>query len=56
MRLLGCRRAGRYSYDGLDGGGVPVGPGLMLRLFWHPLGLGMQRRRLLNFERLAGTT
>ena len=124
---MGCRRAGWYSYDGLDNGGVPsaarivpelqrvrvgdifpmtpkaedrfvvraVEParalvlgdaagqmswafvlepvdeastrlitrsrgaidrlvlGLMLRVFWHPLDFGMQRRQLLNLKRLV---
>jgi hypothetical protein len=126
---MGCRRAGWYSYDGLDNGGVPsaerivpelqrvrvggifpmppkardrfvvrvVEPdralvlgdaagqmswafalepagetgtrlitrsrgatgrlalGLMLKVFWHPLDFGMQRRQLLNLKRLAET-
>jgi hypothetical protein len=126
---MGCRRAGWYSYDGLDNGGVPsaerivaelqqvqvggifpmtpkaqdrfvvrvAGPeralvlgddagqmswafvlepagetgtrlitrsrgttgrlalGLMLKVVWHPLGFGMQRRQLLNLKRLAET-
>jgi len=123
---MGCRRAGWYSYDGLDNGGVPsaarivpelqrvqVGDifpmtpkaqdrfvvrvaepdralvlgddagqmswafvlepadgstrlitrsrgtidrlalGLMLKVFWHPLDFGMQRRQLLNLKRLV---
>jgi len=29
--------------------------GLMLKLFWHPLDFGMQRRQLLNLKRLAET-
>jgi hypothetical protein len=126
---MGCRRAGWYSYDGLDNGGVPsaerivpelqrvqtgdifpmtpkakdrfvvrvVEPdralvlgddagqmswafvlepagetttrlitrsrgaidrlalGLMLKVFWHPLDFGMQRRQLLNLRRLVET-
>jgi hypothetical protein len=126
---MGCRRAGWYSYDGLDNAGVPsaerivpelqqvqvgdifpmtpkardrfvvrvVRPdralvlgdsagqmswafalepagetgtrlitrsrgaidrlalGLMLKVFWHPLDFGMQRRQLLNLKRLAET-
>jgi hypothetical protein len=126
---LGCRRAGWYSYDSLDNGGVPsaerivpelqrvqtgdifpmtpkakdrfvvrvVEPdralvlsddagqmswafvlepagetttrlitrsrgaidrlalGLMLKVFWHPLDFGMQRRQLLNLKRLVET-
>jgi hypothetical protein len=126
---MGCRRAGWYSYDGLDNGGVPsaerivpdlqrvqVGDifpmtpkaqdrfavrvvvpdralvlgdeagqmswafvlesagetstrlitrsrgrvdrlalGLMLKVFWHPLDFGMQRRQLLNLKRLVDT-
>ena len=126
---MGCRRAGWYSYDGLDNGGVPsaerivpelqqvqagdifpmtpkaqdrfvvrvvepgralvlgddagqmswafvlepadetstrlitrsrgttgrVALGLMLKVFWHPLDFGMQRRQLLNLKRLAET-
>jgi hypothetical protein len=126
---MGCRRAGWYSYDGLDNAGVPsaerivpelqqvqvgdifpmtpkakdrfvvrvVQPdralvlgdeagqmswafalepagetgtrlitrsratagrlalGLMLKVFWHPAGFGMQRRQLLNLKRLAET-
>jgi hypothetical protein len=126
---MGCRRAGWYSYDGLDNGGVPsaerivpelqqvqardifpmtpkaqdrfvvrvVEPdwalvlgdnagqmswafvlepagetstrlitrsrgaidrlalGLMLKVFWHPLDFGMQRRQLLNLKRLVET-
>jgi hypothetical protein len=126
---VGCRRAGWYSYDGLDDGGVPsaarivpelqriqaggifpmtskaqdrlvvrgagqhralvlgddagqmswafvpgpagetsarpiacsrgttgrVALGPMLKVFWHPLGLGMQRRQLLNLRRLVET-
>jgi pimeloyl-ACP methyl ester carboxylesterase len=126
---MGCRRAGWYSYDGLDNGGVPsaerivpelqrvqvgdilpmtpkaqdrfvvrvVKPdralvlgdnagqmswafvlepvdetstrlitrsrgtidrlalGLMLKIFWHPLDFGMQRRQLLNLKRLVET-
>jgi len=126
---MGCRRAGWYSYDGLDNGGVPsaerivaelqqvqagdifpmtptaqdrfvvrvVKPrralvlgddagqmswafvlepagetstrlitrsrgtidrlalGLMLKVFWHPLDFGMQRRQLLNLKRLVET-
>jgi hypothetical protein len=126
---MGCRRAGWYSYDGLDNGGVPsaerivpelqrvqtgdifpmtpkaqdrfvvgvAGPdqalvlgddagqmswafvlepadetstrvitrsrgtidrlalGLMLKVFWHPLDFGMQRRQLLNLKRLVET-
>ena len=27
--------------------------GLMLKLFWHPLGSGMQRRRLPGLKRLV---
>jgi hypothetical protein len=27
--------------------------GLMLKVFWHPPGFGMQRRQLLNLKRLA---
>lgn len=124
---MGCRRAGWYSYDGLDNGGVrsaerivpefqqarvgdifPMTPkaqdrfvvrmvdperalvlgddagsmswafvlepvdetstrlitrsrgaidrlalGLMLKIFWHPLDFGMQRRQLLNLKRLV---
>jgi hypothetical protein len=124
---MGCRRAGWYSYDGLDNGGarseervvpelqhlhegdiMPMTPtahdrfvvrvveserllvlgdavgsmswafvlepidatstrlltrsrgaidhlalGLMLKLFWHPLDFGMQRRQLLNLKRLV---
>jgi protein-S-isoprenylcysteine O-methyltransferase Ste14 len=124
---MGCRRAGWYSYDGLDNGGVrsaerivpefqqvrvgdvfPMAPkakdafvvqtveperalvlgdatggmswafvlepidqsssrlitrsrgaydrlalGLFLKVFWHPLDFGMQRRQLLNLKRLA---
>ena len=124
---MGCRRAGWYSYDGLDNGGVrsaerivpelqqvqvgdifPMTPkaqdrfvlrmveperalvlgddagsmswafvlepvderntrlitrsrgaidrlalGLMLRIIWHPLDFGMQRRQLLNLKRLV---
>jgi hypothetical protein len=124
---MGCRRAGWYSYDGLDNGGAPsadrilpefqraeVGDvfpqtpkakdlfvvraiepehmlvlgdeaaamswafvlervdaastrvitrsrgrydrlalGLMLKVFWHPVHVGMQRRQLLNLKRLA---
>jgi hypothetical protein len=124
---MGCRRAGWYSYDGLDNGGVrsaqrivpelqhvqvgdifPMTPeaqdrfvvrvveperalvlgddagqmswafvfepvdetstrlitrsrgannrlalGLMLKVFWHPLDFGMQRRQLLNLKRLV---
>jgi uncharacterized protein YndB with AHSA1/START domain len=127
---MGCRRAGWYSYDGLDNGGVPSadrilpqlqhvqvgdvfpqtpkaedrfvvravepgralvlgddvgsmswafvlepldGPhtrlitrsrgtydrlalGLMLQAFWRPVHFGMQRRQLLNLERLVETT
>ncbi|HMD56593.1 MAG TPA: hypothetical protein VKG82_03885 [Solirubrobacteraceae bacterium] len=127
---MGCRRAGWYSYDGLDNGGVPsanrivselqrveagdifpqtpkadklfvvrtVEPdralvlgddagsmswafvlepvdetstrvitrsrgaydrlalGLMLKLVWHPIHFGMQRRQLLNLKRLAEST
>jgi hypothetical protein len=126
---MGCRRAGWYSYDGLDNGGVPsaarivpelqrvqvgdifpmtpkaqdrfvvrvvephralvlgddagqmswafvlepvdetstrlitrsrgtidrVTLGLMLKVFWHPLDFGMQRRQLLNLKRLVET-
>jgi hypothetical protein len=126
---MGCWRAGWYSYDGLDNGGVPsaerivpelqhvhvggifpltpkaqdrfvvrvAGPdralvlgddvgqmpwafvlepvdetstrlitgsrgttgrlalGLMLKVFWHPVGFGMQRRQLLNLKRLVQT-
>jgi hypothetical protein len=126
---MGCRRAGWYSYDGLDNGGVPsaerivpelqrvqvgdifpmtpkaqdrfavrvAGPGralvlgddagqmswafvlepagetstrlitrsrgtidrlalgLMLKVCWHPLDVGMQRRQLLNLKRLVKT-
>ena len=126
---MGCRRAGWYSYDGLDNGGVPsaarivpefqqvqVGDvfpmtpkaqdrfvvriveaeralvlgddagemswafvlepvdetstrlitrsrgatdrfalGLMLKIVWHPLDFGMQRRQLLNLKRLVET-
>jgi hypothetical protein len=126
---MGCRRAGWYSYDGLDNGCVPsaerivpelqrvqagdifpmtpkaqdrfvvrvVEPdralvlgddagqmswafvlepagetgtrlitrsrgtidrlalGLMLKVFWHPLDFGMQRRQLLNLKRLVET-
>jgi hypothetical protein len=29
--------------------------GLMLKVFWHPLDFGMQRRQLLNLKRLAET-
>jgi len=29
--------------------------GLMLKLFWHPLDFGMQRRQLLNLKRLVET-
>jgi len=29
--------------------------GLILRVFWHPLDFGMQRRQLLNLKRLAET-
>jgi hypothetical protein len=29
--------------------------GLMLKVFWHPLDFGMQRRQLLNFKRLVET-
>ena len=124
---MGCRRAGRYSYDGLDNGGVPSGErivpelqrvqvgdifpmtpkardrfvvrvvepdralvlgddagqmswafvlepagetstrvitrsrgmidrlalGVVLKLFWHPPGFGMQRRRLPALRRLV---
>jgi hypothetical protein len=40
---MGCRRAGWYSYDGLDNGGVPGGRSTS----------GMQRRQLLNLKRLV---
>src|SRR5512132_3485996 len=127
---MGCRRAGWYSYDGLDNGGVrsaqrivpelqrvqvgdifPMSPkakdrfvvrmveperalvlgddagsmswafvldpidetstrlitrsrgaidrlalGLMLKVIWHPLDFGMQRRQLLNLKRLVEAT
>jgi hypothetical protein len=126
---MGCRRAGWYSYDGLDNGGVPsterivpelqrvqvgdilpmtpkaqdrfvvrvvkpdralvlcddagqmswafvlepvdetstrlitrsrgtidrLAVGLMLKVVWHPLDFGMQRRQLLNLKRLVET-
>ena len=29
--------------------------GLMLKVFWHPLDFGMQRRQLLNLKRLVET-
>lgn len=41
---MGCRRAGWYSCDGL-----------MLKVFWHPLGFWMPRRQLLGLKRLAET-
>jgi hypothetical protein len=59
---MGCRRAGWYSYDGQDNGGVlsaeridRLALGLMLKLFWHPLDFGMQRRQLLKLKRLVET-
>jgi hypothetical protein len=32
-----------------------VALGLLLKVLWHPLDFGMQRRQLLNLKRLAGT-
>ena len=29
--------------------------GVMLKVFWHPLDFGMQRRQLLNLKRLVET-
>ena len=32
-----------------------VAPGLMLKVIWPPLAFGMQRRQLVNLERLVET-